>query len=257
MNNAEQNFSKIISEISNYFISIKPYNKFIIGLSGGLDSMIVTALASIAVGKENIICYNLPTRFNTDSIQRAEVFARNLGVQFEIKSIESLVNYMLNDLNLPDIERENLQARIRGITLQTLASANKGVVLTCSNKSERMLGYFTYASADDIGALAPIGDLYKSEVYDIAKFINEYKPGTIPQELYPDENHFIKVKPSAELFTHQEDPWNYFEVDEFLRKLEKDDFHIPDMTNEELKWFNLFDKNSWKLQQGVPIIELL
>ena len=209
-------YNTIINDLTKLFNRITPYNKFIIGLSGGLDSAVVAALCTFAVGKENVITYNLPSATNSEKTkQLAEQIAGRLDIKYHVKPIESMYQALVSHMEMSDVDKGNLQARIRGLMLQTFASAKKGVCISCSNKTERMTGYFTYTSADDTGAIAPIGDLYKTEVFQLGEFINKYHgEELIPTELLLVDGK-VEIYPSAELIGAGNDPFDFW-IDDVL-----------------------------------------
>ena len=180
-----------------------------LGLSGGLDSALVAYLAVQAAGKENVVCFNMPSRFSSlGSKNDSRELAQNLGCRYEVISIEPLFESFLAALDrvfekLPfDTAEENLQSRIRGTLLMAFANKFNSMLLTGSNKSELAMGYCTLYG-DMNGALSPIGGLYKTEVFALCKRINNraLKTGAkapIPQAI-------IDKPPSAELRPDQKD----------------------------------------------------
>jgi len=185
------------------------HSKAIIGLSGGIDSAVTAAIATNALGGENIIGVSLPSKYSSDhSIRDAELLACNLGIDFEIIKINDIngkflgtLNSILDDSN-PGLAEENLQARIRGNILMTIANKKNALLLNTGNKTEIALGYCTLYG-DMCGALGVISDLNKNEVYDLANWINtKYNNKMIP------ESSLTKL-PSAELSYNQVDPFDY------------------------------------------------
>jgi NAD+ synthase (glutamine-hydrolysing) len=251
-------YETIIKVLKHTYRDIAPFNKFIIGLSGGLDSAVVAVLAVLAVGKENVICINLPSEFNSNATQKlAFKIANNLDIEFRIHSIQNMVG-KFKELLGKNIDIENLQPRIRGLILQTVASAEKGVVLSCSNKSELMTGYFTYCSADDIGAIAPIGGLFKTEVYKLAEYINAEFGDPIPSELIPNVwGELPLIKPSAELKEGQFDPFDYYKDDEILKQFDLIDLGENEpKTNRYKELEKIWQKTEWKRKQCPPFINV-
>ena len=179
------------------------FEKVVIGLSGGIDSALVTKIAVDAVGHENVQCFGLPSRFSSEgSIIDSEKLAKNLDVAFEVVKIEEIfANYLkMTEKLFPnkpfDIVEENLQARIRGNILMAVANKSNALVLTTSNKSELAVGYCTIYG-DMSGAFAPIADIYKTDVYKLSHFINRNG------EIIPE--NIITKPPSAELRPDQTD----------------------------------------------------
>jgi len=177
--------------------------KAVIGLSGGIDSAVVAALAVRALGKENVTGLSLPARYSSEgSISDARELAQNLGIHFEIIPIEPMFTAFLAGLapafagKAPDVTEENLQSRLRGVTVMAYSNKHGGMVLTTGNKSECAMGYATLYG-DTTGGLAPIADLYKHQVYAVARWLNAERP-TIPLAS-------IEKAPSAELRPNQKD----------------------------------------------------
>jgi NAD+ synthase/NAD+ synthase (glutamine-hydrolysing) len=185
------------------------FRSVIIGLSGGIDSALVAAVAAEAVGKENVLGVGMPGPYSSDhSLTDACVLAKGLGIRFEVVPIKLGCEAMIETLAPlfkqynPDTTEENLQSRLRGITLMALSNKFGSLVLTTGNKSEIAVGYCTLYG-DMSGGLAVISDVPKTMVYRLARVANaRYKsrglPGPIP------ENTFTKP-PSAELRPDQKD----------------------------------------------------
>jgi NAD+ synthase (glutamine-hydrolysing) len=177
--------------------------KAVVGLSGGIDSAVVLALAVRALGKENVHALLMPSPYSTlHSVTDAVELAENLDVQYNIVSIEGVFNRFtkeLGDLFEGETKRitiENLQARIRGVFLMSYSNQTGSLLLNTSNKSEVAMGYGTLYG-DLTGALMVLADVYKLQVYSLANYIN--KEGTI----IPDS--IITKEPSAELSENQKD----------------------------------------------------
>jgi NAD+ synthase (glutamine-hydrolysing) len=192
----------------------------IIGLSGGVDSALVACLVERAFGKERIIGCTLPSRFNSGATRKcAEHVAKALGIDFHTIPIESLVNENVNLLakfSPSEFNKENIQAKIRGTSiLSNIAGITGGVMTNNGNKIEVALGYATLYG-DVNGVIAPIGDMLKTEVFDIARYLNSdiYSSDVIPSELLPDELFEFKLPPTAELKSNQVDPmkWGYHDA---------------------------------------------
>lgn len=191
--------------------------KWIIGLSGGIDSALNLALLTYSLGKDRILAYNLPSRFNSEkTIGNATKLASSLGVSLNSYSIEKLIEETKRLFEIPvsgPVE-ENIHARLRGHVLSTLAQMHGGVICNNGNKVEIALGYCTLYG-DTIGALSPLGDLTKIQINELALEINElYGKEIIPTNLIARiENGipFYELPPSAELKEKQVDPmkWGY------------------------------------------------
>lgn len=175
----------------------------LVGISGGVDSAVVTALACQALGKGRVLGAFLPGPYTSrESEDGARALAEALGIRLlEIpigELYESLARLLSSCVPIEGVVAENLQARIRGLVLMTLSNATGHVVLCPGNKSEIAMGYSTLYG-DTVGALAPIGDLLKTEVYELGKYINEQAGETV----IPDST--LSRPPSAELRPDQRD----------------------------------------------------
>lgn len=176
----------------------------VLGLSGGIDSAVVAALAVSALGKENVHGFMMPSEFSTlHSVQDAVDLAENLEIKYDVIPISSIYNRFMKELapvfgpeNTWNVAEENLQARIRGTLLMAYANKFNALLLNTSNKSELSTGYGTLYG-DLAGAAMVIADLYKGEVYELAEYIN--RDGVvIPLST-------ITKPPSAELREGQKD----------------------------------------------------
>ncbi|MFC2082997.1 NAD+ synthase [Candidatus Bipolaricaulota bacterium] len=172
------------------------FEQVVLGLSGGVDSAVVAALASEALGPANVLCIYMPSKFSSaESHEDARAVAANLGTAFQTIEIAATHRALRDALPQPPagLVDENLQPRIRGTLLMALANQRRALVLCPGNKSEIAIGYNTLYG-DTVGALAPIADLYKGKVYELAESYGE---------LIPDR---IRTKaPSAELRPGQRD----------------------------------------------------
>ena len=175
----------------------------IVGLSGGIDSALVAVLAADALGAENVLGVAMPARYSsTGSLDDAAALAKNLGIRYEILPIEPpflAVEKQLEKVfagTKPNEAEENIQSRLRGVTLMALSNKFGALVLTTGNKSEMAVGYCTLYG-DMNGALAPIADVLKTDIYKIACWVNREK-------IIIPENSITKP-PSAELRPNQTD----------------------------------------------------
>jgi len=199
--------------------------KFVIGLSGGIDSAVVCSLLVEAVGKENVVAVNMPTQWNSEATKNsAALQAQALGIEYHVVPIPSIVDPVEKALTehffgprgetLTDLAKENIQAKIRGTEVLSNIAGNQGWIFTNNgNKLEVALGYATLYG-DVGGAIAPIADLLKTEVWALAQFLNQHIYGkeVILNDLIPDELYRFtddQIKPSAELEQAQEDPMKF------------------------------------------------
>jgi len=183
------------------------FNKVLLGLSGGIDSALVTALAAEAVGADNVLAVTMPSPYSSrGSVDDSIELSRRLAIECRTKPISDAFHVLRNELELPEpsieskaaIERavENLQSRLRGNILMTISNAENRLLLSTGNKSELALGYCTLYG-DTNGGLAVIGDVLKTEVYELARNYNRER------EIIPDS--IINKPPSAELAPGQFD----------------------------------------------------
>ncbi|MDP9037990.1 MAG: NAD+ synthase [Acidobacteriota bacterium] len=179
------------------------FSKALVGLSGGIDSALVAAIAVEALGADNVLGVGMPSEFSSQgSIDDARALAANLGVRFELVAIRDVFSAYQRTLaplfaGTPfGLAEENLQSRVRGALLMALSNKFGALVLTTGNKSEMSTGYSTLYG-DMVGALAVIGDVYKTRVYKLAAYANRRRE-VIPQNT-------IDKPPSAELRPGQKD----------------------------------------------------
>ncbi len=217
----------LIFGIKKFFESMGK-KKVVLGLSGGVDSAVVACLMSEAIGPENVYSVNMPTKFNSELTKgAAAVLAGNLGIKYAILPIQESVDLTTDNfknlefdgikLEVSDYVLENIQARDRGSrVLAGIAACIDGVFTNNGNKSETTIGYCTLYG-DVNGAIAPIADIYKGEVYQLARYINQ----KAKKELIPAS--ILEVVPSAELSANQDvtkgkgDPVNYPYHDKLFR----------------------------------------
>jgi len=192
----------LVMGVKNYFGKLG-FKKAIIGLSGGIDSAVTAVIAAEALGNENVYNVMLPSRFSSDhSVNDAVKLAENLKTPYDIISIEKTFNALEETLKpyfkgLPfNIAEENLQARARGVILMGLSNKFGYILLNTSNKSEAAVGYGTLYG-DMNGGLSVLGDVYKTKVFELARYINREK------EIIPE--NIITKPPSAELRPDQKD----------------------------------------------------
>ncbi|MCB0819523.1 MAG: NAD+ synthase [Bacteroidetes bacterium] len=200
--NIEAIHRALILGVRDYFSKLG-FKKAILGLSGGIDSAVVYALAVEALGKDKVLGVLMPSQYSSDhSISDALLLAKNLGAATETIPIQPAFKELMHSLEHgfagkpADVTEENIQARIRGVLLMALSNKHGYILLNTSNKSEAAVGYGTLYG-DMCGGISVIGDLYKTHVYSLARHINRDK------EVIP-ENILLKA-PSAELRPDQKD----------------------------------------------------
>ncbi|MCB9294941.1 MAG: NAD+ synthase [Lewinellaceae bacterium] len=192
----------LVTGIRDYFRKLG-FRRAILGLSGGIDSALATVLAARALGPDNVRVLLMPSQFSSGhSIHDARQLAENLGIQYDIIPIEGIYNAFMDALKPQfwgqefNIAEENLQARARGNLLMAMSNKFGNILLNTSNKSEAAVGYGTLYG-DMCGGLSVIGDLYKTEVFEMARYINR------DGEVIPENT--ITKPPSAELRPNQKD----------------------------------------------------
>jgi NAD+ synthase (glutamine-hydrolysing) len=241
------------------------FEKVVVGLSGGVDSSLVAAIATDAIGAENVIGVSMPSRYSSPgSKSDAEALARNLGIQFKVIPIEKAFSSYLETLaepfkdTQPDVTEENIQARIRGNILFALSNKFGWLVLACSNKSETATGYTTL-SGDMAGGFIPLKDVPKTLVIELAG----YKNRQAGKEVIPSA--VLTKSPSAELRPDQKDidtlP-QYEVLDPILRAYVEDDVTIDQIIamgfdrDIVTKVARLVDRSEYKRRQTAPGIKI-
>ena len=237
------------------------FSRVLIGLSGGIDSSLTAAIAVEAVGRENVIGVGMPGPFSSDhSVADARTMAERLGIRFELISITPAYQEMISTLGpvfagVPaDVTEENIQSRLRGLTLMALSNKWGSLVLTTGNKSEIAVGYCTLYG-DMCGGLAVISDVPKTMVYDLSHVANARLHNAIPQNVFDKP-------PSAELRPDQKDTDSlppYDVLDAILRAY-IEDYKAPHQIADELKLplplvkdiALKVDRNEYKRQQAAP-----
>lgn len=179
------------------------FTSVLLGLSGGIDSALVAALAADAIGAENVYGVSMPSRYSSQhSLDDAKELAINLSLNYEVVPIQPMVDAFLAATELTGLAEENVQARVRGTTLMGISNQRGHLVLATGNKSELAVGYSTLYG-DAVGGFAPIKDIFKSDVWKLAKWRNAFaeEDGQVP----PIPVSSITKEPSAELRPDQKD----------------------------------------------------
>jgi NAD+ synthase (glutamine-hydrolysing) len=252
----------LVVGIRDYFRKLG-FQKAILGLSGGIDSAVTAALAAEALGAENVRGLLLPGAFSSaHSVDDARQLAENLGMQWDIVPIQSSYEAFVERLapffkDLPfNVTEENLQARVRGVLLMAMSNKFGHILLNTSNKSEMAVGYGTLYG-DMCGGLAVLGDVYKTEVYALARQINREK------ELIPLNT--IEKPPSAELRPGQKDSdslpeyelldrllYQYIECRQGPKELVAQGFDAPLVA----RVLRLVNMNEFKREQAAPVLRV-
>jgi len=260
--NISQVYEAIILGIKDYF-SKMGFSKAIIGSSGGIDSAVTIALACAALGKENVRVLLMPSEYSTShSVSDAEQLSKNIGNPYDVISIKNIYNEFLKELkpifkDLPfSVAEENMQARTRGNLLMAVANKFGYILLNTSNKSELAVGYGTLYG-DMAGGLGVLGDCYKQQVYELARFINS------KEEIIP--SNILMKAPSAELKPGQKDVdslppyeildqilYQYIERVQGPKEIKALGFDAS-LVDRILKMVN---KNEYKRNQFCPIIRI-
>ena len=241
------------------------FEKVVIGLSGGVDSSLVAAIAADALGAENVIGVSMPSRYSSPgSKSDAEALARNLGIEFKVIPIEKAFSSYLGTLAepfkdiQPDVTEENIQARIRGNILFALSNKFGWLVLACSNKSETATGYTTLYG-DMAGGFIPLKDVPKTLVIELAV----YKNRQAGKEVIPVA--VLTKAPSAELRPGQKDTDTlppYDILDPILKAYVEDDLAIDQITDlgfdrdTVTKIARMVDRSEYKRRQTAPGIKI-
>jgi NAD+ synthase (glutamine-hydrolysing) len=240
------------------------FSKVLVGLSGGIDSALVAAIAVEALGAENVVGVGMPTEYSSlGSIQDARKLAKNLGIRFELLPIHDVFaqfQHVLQPLFAGTsfgLAEENLQPRIRGTLLMALSNKFGALVLTTGNKSEMSTGYCTLYG-DMVGALAVIGDVMKTRVYALSRYVNRVK------EIIPWAT--IEKPPSAELRPGQMDTDSLppYEVLDPILEAYVERYCSAEQIAEEQgvdaglvkSVLQLVERSEYKRQQAAPVLKV-
>jgi len=252
----EQIWNALVLGLRDY-VQKNRFPSLILGLSGGIDSAVCAALAVDAIGNDRVFGVSMPSNYSSDhSMSDADDLADRLGIAIRTEAISSLVSPVEEQLGLNDVAAENLQARIRGIILMSLSNAEGHLVLTTGNKTEIAVGYSTIYG-DSVGGFAPIRDVPKTLVWELAKWRNEAARRQNLVEPIPEAS--ITKPPSAELRPGQLDQDTLPEYDVLdamldayiTRRLGRDEvvalgFDAPTVD----RVISLVDRAEWKRRQG-------
>ena len=240
------------------------FRKALIALSGGIDSALVAVIAAEALGPENVLAIGMPSPYSSQgSIDDSRALAANLGIGFELIGISGLFKEYTEALGplfagrKPDLTEENIQSRIRGTLMMALSNKFGSLVLTTGNKSEMAVGYCTLYG-DMVGALAVIGDLVKTRVYAVCRWVNRER------EIIPSA--ILEKPPSAELRPDQKDtdslpPYEVLDpiIEAYVERYEtpeciasKNGFPL-DLVQQVVR---LVERSEYKRQQAAPVLKV-
>ena len=198
----EEIWNAIVVGLRDY-VAKNGFTSVLVGLSGGIDSALVAALAVDALGPDRVHGVGMPSKYSSDhSLADARQMAANTGLGFRVVEIQKMVDAYINELSLTGLAEENVQARVRGTTLMGLSNQEGHLVLATGNKSELACGYSTLYG-DAVGGYAPIKDIYKTDVWALSRWRNQVarEAGETP----PIPENSITKEPSAELRPDQKD----------------------------------------------------
>ena len=202
MSDNEEIWQALVMGLRDYVAKNK-FRSVVVGLSGGIDSALVAAIAVDALGAKCVNGVAMPSKYSSDhSVEDATAFAANTGIHFRTVEIEPMVQSFMQSITLKAVAAENIQARVRGTTLMGISNQEGHLVLATGNKSELAVGYSTLYG-DAVGGFAPIKDIYKTDVWALATWRNAQ--ATARGEVAPIPQRSIEKEPSAELRPDQKD----------------------------------------------------
>ena len=239
------------------YIKKNGFKSVVLGLSGGIDSAVCATIAADAIGAENVYGVSMPSRYSSDgSKDDAEELASRRGINYRVQPIEEMVKPFETGLELTGLSAENLQARVRGVILMGLSNKEGHLTLTTGNKSELAVGYSTIYG-DTVGGYAPLKDVEKTLVWELARWRNQYSVSR--NEVEPIPVSSIEKAPSAELRPDQVDqdslpPYDVLDaiLDAYVNQKRSSAEIASYGFSEELvsKILGLVDKAEWKRRQG-------
>ncbi len=240
-------YEALVMSLKDYALKTG-FKKAIIPISGGIDSSLGLAITVDAFGAENVLAYNLPSKFNTEITKSiAKKLASNLNVEYKIVPIQTIDNEIKSTFenNSHEIKnkvaKENIHARIRGILMMLESNDTGSLLISNGNETEIALGYATLYG-DMCGGISIIGDLTKIDVYKISRYVNKrYKKEIIPEEVF-------KIKPSAELSEGQFDPFDYDVVAPIVNEFVENRIEPKDLVN-------LFKKRKLNPEKFLPYFD--
>jgi len=239
------------------YIQKNGFKSVVLGLSGGIDSAVCATIAADAIGAENVFGISMPSRYSsTGSKDDAEDLASRRGINYRVQAIEDLVIPFESELGLTGLPAENLQARVRGVILMALSNKEGHLTITTGNKSELAVGYSTIYG-DSVGGYAPLKDVEKSLVWELARWRNAYAQSR--NEIEPIPVSSIEKPPSAELRPDQVDqdslpPYDVLDailesyINQRKSRAEIISFGFDPVMVEKV--LTLVDRAEWKRRQG-------
>lgn len=253
-------FDSLVLGIKDYFAK-NSFKKAVIGLSGGIDSAVTLAIAIEALGSENVTSILMPTKYSSDhSISDSLEMVKRTKSPYHIINIEKIRLSFLENLSevfancKENVAEENIQARIRGTLLMAYSNKFGNILLNTSNKSEFAVGYSTLYG-DMNGALSVLGDVYKSDVFTLANYINEIRGNIIPTNI-------ITKAPSAELRPDQKDQDSlppYDILDKILYSYIEENLSVEEINYDKSlveKVVKMINNNEFKRHQALPILRI-
>lgn len=259
----------LVLGIRDYFQKLG-FQKAILGLSGGIDSAVTAVLATEALGADNVRVLLMPSQYSSDhSVNDAKVLAENLGIQYDIVAIKSVYDAFEAALATQfagttfNVTEENIQARVRGTLLMAMSNKFGHILLNTTNKSEMSVGYGTLYG-DMCGGLAVLGDVYKTEIYALVKYINTLPIGKYRMEGVIPQNSITKP-PSAELRPGQKDtdslpPYEVLDplLFQYIEQRQGPNELIAQGFDEALvkRVLRMVNINEFKREQAAPVIRV-
>jgi NAD+ synthase (glutamine-hydrolysing) len=199
----EQVYTAIVTGLRDYAVK-NGFASVVLGVSGGIDSALTASIAADALGGENVVGVSMPSQYSSEhSKDDAADLAKRIGADYRVEPIAPIVDAFQAQLALTGVPEENLQARVRGVILMAISNRESHLVIAPGNKSELATGYSTIYDAGSIGGFAPLKDLDKTRVWDLARWRNAQ--ASARGETPPIPENSITKPPSAELRPGQTD----------------------------------------------------
>ncbi|WP_225754671.1 NAD+ synthase [Actinotalea sp. Marseille-Q4924] len=254
----EEVYSALVTGLRGY-VRKNGFSSVVLGLSGGIDSALVAAIAADAIGGANVVGIGMPSRHSSEhSKDDAADLARRIGADYRVQPIAPMVDAFESQMDLPGVAGENLQARVRGVILMGISNVEGHLVLATGNKSELAVGYSTIYG-DAVGGFAPIKDVDKSRVWQLARWRND--AATDAGQVPPIPESSITKPPSAELSPGQVDsdslpPYDLLDevLDAYVEHAEGREELLARGFDEAVvdKVLALVDRAEWKRRQYPP-----